>query len=125
MIKPSRKAIDAVNGFDFLCDIDLFKNKGNRTSMKLFMPKINGREFDVEGLKDSLLEVVIDFSLTRVSIKKYEMDRRWQQMSKDARQKFRDYTSNKGELGELILYTFLEGHLSAPQILSKMSLKTT
>lgn len=38
--------------------------------------------------------------------------------------KFRDYSTNKGELGELLLYTFFEGELGAPQILSKMSLKT-
>lgn len=125
MINPSQKAIDAVKSFEFLDDLELFEGQGNSTTMHLFMPRLNGREFDINNIQASLLEVVVDFSLSRSTVRKYEDDRRWQQMSKEARQKFRDYTSNTGELGELILYTFLEGHLSAPQILSKMSLKTT
>ncbi|MGP5431578.1 HamA C-terminal domain-containing protein [Enterococcus malodoratus] len=125
MISISQKAIDAVKSFEFLKDLELFEGQGNSTTMHIFMPRLNGREFDFEDFQANLLEVVVDFSLSRSTVKKYEADRKWQQMSKEARQKFRDYTSNTGELGELILYTFLEGHLSAPQILSKMSLKTT
>lgn len=125
MIIPSQKAIDAVSGFDFFQDFKLFEGKGNETTMHVFMPRLNGRGFDLEAIKESLLEVVVDFALSRSTIRKYEKERRWQQMSKEARQKFRDHTSNTGEIGELMLYTFLEGHLNAPQILSKMSLKTT
>jgi len=125
MINPSQNAIDAVKRFEFLKDFELFEGQGNSTTMRIFMPKLNGREFDVNDIEANLIEVVVDFSLSRSTVKKYEDNRRWQQMSKEARQKFRDYTSNTGELGELMLYTFLEGHLNAPQILSKMSLKTT
>jgi hypothetical protein len=32
---------------------------------------------------------------------------------------------NKGELGELLLYCFLESHLKAPKILTKLELKTS
>ncbi|GKV99442.1 hypothetical protein PEC301653_24880 [Pectobacterium carotovorum subsp. carotovorum] len=42
----------------------------------------------------------------------------------EAIQKFRNYTSNEGELGELLLYAFLEAGLNAPKLLSKMQLKT-
>lgn len=42
----------------------------------------------------------------------------------EAIQKFRTYTSNEGELGELLLYAFLESGLNAPKLLSKMELKT-
>ncbi|EFA7583648.1 DUF1837 domain-containing protein, partial [Escherichia coli] len=42
----------------------------------------------------------------------------------EAIQKFRNYTSNEGELGELLLYAFLETGLNAPKLLSKMQLKT-
>ncbi|MGF6191485.1 HamA C-terminal domain-containing protein [Serratia sp. 2723] len=42
----------------------------------------------------------------------------------EAIQKFRNYTSNEGELGELLLYAFLESSLNAPKLLSKMELKT-
>lgn len=33
--------------------------------------------------------------------------------------------NNTGELGELLLYCFLEGHLNAPKILTKMEMKTS
>jgi hypothetical protein len=48
------------------------------------------------------------------------------ELSKKARGKFIDYINNKGgELGELLLYCFLESHLKAPKILSKLELKTS
>jgi hypothetical protein len=45
----------------------------------------------------------------------------------EARDKFFNPSdpSNSGELGEIALYFLLEGYLKAPQIVSKMSLKTT
>lgn len=46
-------------------------------------------------------------------------------LSRKAREKFLDYLRNKGELGELLLYCFLETHLNAPKILSKLELKTS
>ncbi|GAA5349428.1 HamA C-terminal domain-containing protein [Streptococcus uberis] len=125
MVQPSRKAIEAVKKFQFIDSIELFAGQGNSTTMQLFMPQINSREFDVLSIQETLMEVLIDFSLTRITIEKYEKNRQWARLSKEARQKFRDYSTNKGELGELFLYTFLEGSLGAPQILSKMSLKTT
>lgn len=45
--------------------------------------------------------------------------------SRQARTKFRQFTSNEGELGEVLLYCFLESHLNAPKILSKYELKTS
>lgn len=36
----------------------------------------------------------------------------------------KDYTTNDGELGEILLYCFLESHLNAPKILTKLELKT-
>lgn len=125
MVQPSRKAIEAVKKFQFIDSIELFAGQGNSTTMQLFMPQVNSREFDVLSIQETLMEVLIDFSLTRITIEKYEKNRQWARLSKEARQKFRDYSTNKGELGELFLYTFLEGNLGAPQILSKMSLKTT
>jgi hypothetical protein len=43
------------------------------------------------------------------------------ELSQKARGKFIDYINNKGgELGELLLYCFLESHLKAPKILSNI-----
>ena len=36
-----------------------------------------------------------------------------------ARKKFKECLNNTGELGELLLYCFLEGHLNAPKIFNK------
>lgn len=45
-------------------------------------------------------------------------------LSKKARKKFKEYSKNDGELGELLLFCFLESQLKAPKILSKLELKT-
>jgi hypothetical protein len=37
----------------------------------------------------------------------------------------RDYNVNDGETGELLLFCFLEAHLNAPKILTKLQLKTS
>ena len=46
-------------------------------------------------------------------------------LSRKAREKFVEYTRNNGELGELLLFCFLETHLGAPKILTKLELKTS
>lgn len=125
MVILSKKAQSAVKDFEFFKEFKLFKTHESPTGMNVFLPRLNGKEFDVDSIQESLLEVVVDFSLSRPTVEKYKKEERWSQMSKEARGKFRSYASNTGELGELLLYTFLEGHLNAPQILSKMSLKTT
>ena len=46
-------------------------------------------------------------------------------LSKKAREEFKEATKNDGELGELLLFCFLEGYLDAPKILTKLQLKTS
>jgi hypothetical protein len=90
----------------------------------LFTLKINANEFDYNNLQKKLLEPMADFSLSRMIKEKYKD--RPVELSKKAREKFIDYINNKGgELGELLLYCFLESHLEAPKILSKLELKTS
>jgi hypothetical protein len=47
------------------------------------------------------------------------------QKYKLACERLRNHLSNEGELGELLLYSFLEAHLKAPKILTKLELKTS
>jgi len=124
MIKISTKAIQTVDGFIPLDDVILFEGEGIETRMKIFMPKINGRAFNYPDLILRLSEVLSSFVLSRSSLKKHVENQNFMLISQEARSKFRNHLVNKGELGELFLYTFLEGHLEAPQILSKMALKT-
>jgi len=113
--------------FDFLNSFDKFDeliiDEHGKNKLNLFMLKINSNVFDYKNLEDNLLEPLIDFSLSR-NIKD-EYKHKPAHLSKKAREKFINYIRNKGELGELLLYSFLESHLNAPKILSKLELKTS
>lgn len=91
--------------------------------LNAFLCPINARKFDYAALSDVLVDSVIDYALDQKTIEKYS-DKAGT-LSKKARIKYKEYKTNKGELGELILFCFLEGHLNAPKILTKMSLKTS
>ena len=117
----------SINDADFL---DSFDHLGehhldiqNKNKINLFSLKINANDFDYQNLQDNLLEPMINFSLSRAV--KAEYAKKPATLSKKAREKFIEYLRNKGELGELILYSFLESHLKAPKILSKLELKTS
>lgn len=124
MIEISKHTINAVQGLIKLDKVKLFKNSNNEIILNLFMPRLNGYEFDYLGMQNSLLEVIITFALDRQTIQRYEQNKQYAKLHNEARSKFKNAEQNKGELGEILLYTLLEGHLKAPQILSKMSMKT-
>lgn len=92
-------------------------------NLNLFMIKTNANEFAYDVLIDKLLDPVIDFILSRKT--RFEYGGQPGKLSKMARQKFRKVSENKGELGELLIYCFLESHLNAPKFLSKYELKTS
>lgn len=94
----------------------------NKTKLDLFVLNINANEFDYENLKNRLVDPVVDFALSRKIKEKYK-DRPATQ-SKKAREKFKQ-EMNTGELGEFLLFCFLENHLGAPKILTKLELKTS
>ncbi|WGK81960.1 DUF1837 domain-containing protein [Vibrio aestuarianus] len=110
-----------LDSFEHLGDYHLDSSKKNR--LNLFSLRINANEFDYQSLQENLLEPLIDFSLSRAV--KAEFKNKPAKLSKKAREKFISYINNKGELGELLLYSFLESHLNAPKILSKLELKTS
>ena len=110
-----------LDAFDEIGNFDIDKYKKNK--LNLFVLKINANEFDYSNLQRNLLEPMADFSLSRIIKDRYK--NKPVELSKKARDKFIDYVKNKGELGELLLYCFLESHLKAPKILSKLELKTS
>ena len=79
--------------------------------LEVFSFIINANDFDYKNATEQLLESVAEFALSRKINKEYK-DKPLA-LSKKAREKFRDYAENKGELGEFFLYCFLEGHLGA------------
>ena len=125
LITSSVKAQQVVEGFIQLQSINLFSGTGIQTELKIFMPRLNGKDFDYASFASDLRSILDSFVLNKKTIKKYVEEENYMELSLQARNKFRDVYVNNGELGELILYTFLEGNLRAPKILSKMSLKTS
>ncbi|TEW56590.1 DUF1837 domain-containing protein [Psychromonas sp. RZ22] len=117
----------SINDFDFLDSFDdlgeHYLDSHYKHKISLFSLKINANDFDYQNLQDNLLEPMVNFSLSRAV--KAEYADKPAKLSKKAREKFIEYVRNKGELGELILYSFLESHLNAPKILSKLELKTS
>ncbi|MCK9480902.1 MAG: DUF1837 domain-containing protein [Bacteroidia bacterium] len=110
-----------LDAFDHLNSYYLDEHKKN--ALDLFILKTNANEFDISHLQNCLLEPLASYSLSRKVKEKYK--NKPMELSTKAREKFIDYLKNKGELGELLLYCFLESHLNAPKILSKLELKTS
>lgn len=99
------------------------KELNDKNKLNIFLLNSNANEFDYKLLERNLLDPVITYSLSRKVQKKYK--NKPGILSKKAREKFKNYIQNTGELGELMLYCFLETHLNAPKILSKLELKTS
>lgn len=97
---------------------------GMANTLNLFILRIESNRFSYDSLTQQLYDLIITFSLSRT-----EMDRLKEtpggQKYKLACERLRNHLSNEGELGELLLYSFLEAHLKAPKILTKLELKTS
>lgn len=110
--------------------LDSFEHLGSfpldsygKNELNLFMLRINANEFDYALLVNNLLEPIITYSVSRQIQADYA--NKPHTLTKKALSRFVDYCNNTGELGELLLYAFLECHLNAPKILTKLELKTS
>lgn len=112
---------DFLNAFEHLGQFSL--DEHNKDVLNLFIMQINANEFNTKYMEELLIDPMIDFSLSRQVRDHYQ--NKAATLTKKAKEKFVDYLTNKGELGELLLYCFLESHLEAPKILSKLELKTS
>lgn len=99
------------------------QNLNNKNKLDIFLLNSNANEFDYKLLERNLLDPVITYALSRKVQKKYK--NKPGTLVNKAKEKFKNYNQNDGELGELMLYCFLETHLKAPKILSKLELKTS
>lgn len=91
--------------------------------LNLQILKIENNQFCYPELINHLRNHFISFSLSRKEIQDFEKDRRYGELYEKAASKFRDYNINDGEAGELLLFCFLESHLKAPKILTKLEIK--
>lgn len=118
--QPNSK--NAIRPFKHIRKFSISKNQDDG-SIDLFLLPVNARNFDYQCVIDNLLESVADYSLSWKIRKDY--NNKAMTLSKKAREKFKVAKKNEGELGELLLFCFLEGFLEAPKILTKLSLKTS
>lgn len=119
-ISPNSKNV--IDTLEHLTHFDISENKDDGF-IDLFLLPISSRNFDYENLSTNLLESVADYALSYRTKQLYEG--KAMQLSKQARSKYKNYIDNEGELGELLLFCILEGHLEAPKIFTKLELKTS
>lgn len=96
---------------------------GKKAGIQLHVLRIDSGEFALAELYESLADASITYALSRTNAAKYFADPRVSIVNK-VKEKFRLPELKSGEGGEVLLYTFLESHLVAPKLLSKLELKT-
>lgn len=101
------------------------KIEDTHSVLNLHVLKMENNTFCYPELINQLRNHFISFSLSRKEINDFEKDKRWGELYTRAASKFREYNVNEGEAGELLLFCFLESHLNAPKILTKLEIKTS
>jgi len=110
--------------------LDLFYNdlecmvEDTNSKLNLRVLRIENNQFIYDQLVRKLSNAVISYSTSKKQLADFEKDRRYGELNTLALNKFRDHSINDGEAGELLLYCFLESHLKAPKILTKLEIKT-
>lgn len=97
----------------------------NDNKLNLFTLQISNNSFSYNKLVEILGDKLHYFALSRNEIEKLKNEDKLNTLVTRAKVKFKDYTDNTGELGEVLLYCLLESHLKAPKILSKLEIKTS
>lgn len=121
-MKLSPNSKNAIEQFRHIKHLSISKNPDDGF-LDLFLFPINGRNFDYNCVAENLIESVADYALSW-KIREIYKDKAMT-LSQKAREKFKNCEKNNGELGELLLFCLLEGHLEAPKILTKLELKTS
>ena len=123
MIKTSINQKDSkfLNSFIHVIK-DKFLDKHEKNKLDLYILNSDSNEFDYENFKNNTENNLLEYALSRKTIIKYKKEP--VTLVKKAKEKFVE-KMNEGELGELLLFCFLELHLNAPKILSKLELKTS
>jgi hypothetical protein len=122
MLNKSIKNADAFLGLFYPPEID-GHDLNKKTRLSLYILRIDGGRFDYQNMYRELGNASISYVFSRSKFENIEPGK-YHQYIKEAQESFRGAEINDGEGGELFLYCFLETHLNAPKILSKMELKT-
>lgn len=122
MLDKSIKNSEGFLGLFYAPEIDKHELT-KKTKLSLYVLRIDGGRFDYESMHRELGNASISYVLSRSKFENIEPSK-YHEYIKQAQESFRKHDINDGEGGELFLYCFLETHLNAPKILSKMELKT-
>ncbi|MFG5564698.1 DUF1837 domain-containing protein [Enterococcus faecalis] len=122
-MKISDNSLEITRVMKYIATLDVNPDLPEDGKIEVFSFPINAKRFDTNRVIDGLLESVTDFSLSRKTQEAYSG--KSQHLVREAREQFKEWKNNTGELGEFLLFCFLEGHLNAPKILSKLELKTS
>lgn len=96
-----------------------------KCKLNLHILKLTNSQFDISPLLRELSNSILTFCLSKKEYQQFIDEQRFGELNLAAQERFRDYQSNEGEFGELLLYCLLETHLGAPKLLTKMNLKTS
>ena len=101
----------------------------NNNLLKMYYTTIMNNKFEYSNLQELLLSNITNYVFSRKENKKANDTKKIPNLTRKAMMEFRKLNNEKdcgngGELGELLLYIFLESNLKAYKLLSKMELKT-
>ncbi len=117
--------------------LNLFENaiscniSDTNSNLNLHILKIENNQFCYYELIEELAENIISYSLSRRQIALYKAEGKTAKLYRKAVEKLRENIdkptdkSSGGETGEILLYSFLEAHLNAPKILTKLEIKSS
>ena len=90
-----------------------------KTTLHLHILRVIDGDFALGCFYDTLANSSLSYVLSRKNLEKFTKGQAmaW---ARSVQSKFKKPDSKAGEGGEVLLYSFLEGHLGAPKILSKM-----
>jgi hypothetical protein len=103
----------------------------NSNSLRLFMLNTENKQFNYDELYEYVLSNLTRYAFDRRKVSEAESDSSKQtSIVLEALSQLRSIKDNAdkgagGELGEILLYLFLEQDLQAPKLLSKIELKTS
>lgn len=108
-------------------DALMLKNKSN---LNLYYLDISDSSFDYMALNDYLFDSVGMYVYSRTQMKDFEDKRKVRSMGAKALRLMKsngrpDEKGTGNELGEMLLFTFMEEGLHAPKLLSKVEISTT
>lgn len=96
---------------------------GAKASVGVHVLRIDGGDLTVGDMYKTLHNASLGYVLSRDK-RKEVTEANIMEISSEVHGRFRFPETDSGEGGEMLLYAFLEGHLNAPKILTKMELKT-